>query len=86
MLIDNRIDEQWLFAVLNTWLMCPTDSAFVLIADANGVIPAKKLLERHAPALKARVLDVNQLVPGTQQFRQASTPCSNALSSGGTCL
>ena len=36
-LIDNRIDEQWLFTVLNTWLMCPTDSAFVLIADTNSV-------------------------------------------------
>ena len=34
-LIDNRINEQWLFTVLNTWLMCPTDSEFVLIADQN---------------------------------------------------
>ena len=25
-LIENRIDEQWLFTVLNTWLMCPKDS------------------------------------------------------------
>ena len=33
-LIDNRIDEQWLFTVLNTWLMAQ-DSEFVLIADAN---------------------------------------------------
>ena len=25
-LIENRIDSQWLFTVLNTWLMCPKDS------------------------------------------------------------
>ena len=43
-LIDNRIDEQWLFTVLNTWLMCPTDSEFVLIADANSVASSKELL------------------------------------------
>ena len=42
-LIDNRIDEQWLFTVLNTWLMCPTDSAFVLIADPNSVTQAEDL-------------------------------------------
>ena len=52
-LIDNRIDKQWLFTVLNTWLMCPTDSAFVLIADANSVTQAKELLAHHAPGLEA---------------------------------
>ena len=71
-LIDNRIDEQWLFTILNTWLMCPTDSAFVLIADANTVTPAKKLLQHHAPGLKASVLDVAQLVPETQITEPAS--------------
>ena len=71
-LIDNRIDEQWLFTVLNTWLMCPTDSAFVLIADANSVTQAGGLLKRHAPGLKASVLDVAQLIPGTQMTKPAS--------------
>ena len=71
-LIDNRIDEQWLFTVLNTWLMCPTDSEFVLIADADSVTPAKNLLERHAPGLKASILDVAQLVPGTHITEPAS--------------
>ena len=32
-LIDNRVDKQWLFTVMNTWLMCPKDSEFVLITD-----------------------------------------------------
>ena len=71
-LIDNRIDKQWLFTVLNTWLMCPTDSTFVLIADANSVTQAEDLLERHAPGLKAIILDVAQLMPGTQMTEPAS--------------
>ena len=71
-LIDNRVDDQWLFTVLNTWLMCPTDSAFVLIADANSSTQAEEMLNRHAPGLKAIVLDVDQLVPGTQITEPAS--------------
>ena len=71
-LIDNRIDVQWLFTVLNTWLMCPTDSTFVLIADANGVTQAEDLLKRHAPGLKAQVLDVAQLMPGTKLTQHSS--------------
>ena len=57
-LIDNRIDKQWLFTVLNTWLMCEGDSEFVLIADANSVTQAKNLLKCHAPGLKASIFDV----------------------------
>ena len=71
-LIDNRIDVQWLFTVLNTWLMCPPDSTFVLIADANSVTQAKDLLKRHAPGLKAQVLDVAQLMPGTKLTQHSS--------------
>ena len=71
-LVDNRIDEQWLFTALNTWLMCPTDSEFVLIADSNSVTQAEDLLKRHAPGLKASVLDVAQLLPGAQMKEPAS--------------
>ena len=65
-LVDNRIDEQWLFTLLNTWLMCPKDSEFVLIADGDSVTQAEDLLKFHAPGLKASVLDVAQLMPGVQ--------------------
>ena len=65
-LIENRIDDQWLFTVLNTWLMCPTDSEFVLIADADSVPQAENLLTRHAPELKASFLDVAEIVPNAQ--------------------
>ena len=71
-LIDNRIDVQWLFTVLNTWLLCPPDSTFVLIADANSVTQAEDLLKRHAPGLKAQVLDVAQLMPGTKLTQHSS--------------
>ena len=71
-LIDNRIDKQWLFAVLNTWLMCPKDSEFVLIADAKSVTPAKKLLQQHAPELKTSIFDVADLVPGTRLTEPSS--------------
>ena len=71
-LIDNRVDEQWLFTVLNTWLMCPTDSAFVLIADPNSVTQAEDLLERHAPGLQASILTLAQLRPGAKMTEPAS--------------
>ena len=71
-LIDNRIDEQWLFTVLNTWLMCPKDSEFVLIADANSVTQAEELLKRHTPGLKASVLEVTQLMPWVQMAEPTS--------------
>ena len=40
-LIDNRPDEQWLFTLLNTWLMCPTDSGFVLVTDSSNTARQK---------------------------------------------
>ena len=71
-LIDNRINEQWLFTVLNTWLMCPKDSEFVLITDANSVAQAEDLLKRYVPSLQARVLDLAQLMPGVQMTEPRS--------------
>ena len=32
-LIENRIDNQWLFTVLNTILMCPPKTSLCLITD-----------------------------------------------------
>ena len=71
-LIDNRIDEQWLFTVLNTWLMCPTDSHFVLITDSHTFAQAEELLKLHAPGMDASILDVAMLIPGAQLSEQAS--------------
>ena len=71
-LIENRLDDQWLFTVLNTWLMCPTDSEFLLIVDAKSVTQAQDLINSHAPGIKAKVLDVAQLVPGAKLTEHAS--------------
>ena len=71
-LVDNRIDDQWLFTVLNTWLMCPKDSEIVVIADGDSVLQAQELLNFYAPSFKAILLDAGQIVPGTQLSEQKS--------------
>ena len=71
-IIDNRIDKQWLFTVLNTWLMCPKDSEFMLITDERSVAQAKELLDYYAPSLKPTILDVAQIVPATRLGEYAS--------------
>ena len=71
-LIDNRINKQWLFTVLNTWLMCPKDSEFVLITDKNSVAKATDLLDFYAPNLNAHIFDVARIVPGVQLTEHAS--------------
>ena len=71
-LIENRINEQWLFTLLNTWLMCPKDSQFVLITDENSTAEARELLNRYASGLNAIVWDVAQIVPGVQLTEHAS--------------
>ena len=71
-LIENRIDKQWLFTVLNAWLMCPKDSKFILIADKNSVTRARDLLNNYAPCLNAIIIDVNRLVPGVKLSESSS--------------
>lgn len=71
-LIENRINEQWLFTVLNSWLMCPSDTEFLLLADSNSVGQAEDLLSHHAPELKARIIDVAQLIPDVELSKHAS--------------
>jgi len=43
-LIENRIDQQWLFTVLNTALMCPPDTQLCLITDAAVLSRAQSML------------------------------------------
>ena len=50
--------------------MCPKDSEFVLITDANSVAQAEDLLKRHARA--CGVLDLAQLMPGVQMTEPRS--------------
>ena len=46
-LIENRIDEQWLFTILNTILMCPKNTNFCLIIDSINEEKARKLLSHY---------------------------------------
>ena len=54
-LIENRIDKQW-FTVLNTWLMCPKDSEFIIIADKDSVTQARDLLNCYVLQRKLALL------------------------------
>lgn len=71
-LIENRIDRQWLFTVLNTWLMCPKDSEFIMIADKDSVAKARGLLNCYVPGLEASIIDAAEIVPGVELTVQAS--------------
>ena len=71
-LIDNRINKQWLFTVLNTWLMCPKDSKFILIVDKNSLTQARDLLNDYAPCLDAIIIDVTRLIPGVKLSEYSS--------------
>ncbi|NDC35874.1 MAG: hypothetical protein EBZ51_10980 [Synechococcaceae bacterium WB9_2_112] len=65
-LIENRIDQQWLFTVLNTALMCPTGTQLCLISDAEALPRAQALLkEVHLPVEPWWAVAEN-LVPGSQ--------------------
>ena len=63
-LIENRINDQWLFTVLNTWLMCPKDIEIVLITDQANLAKARAYLHNHAPNLRASFLCVEDLSQG----------------------
>ena len=71
-LIENRINQQWLFTVLNSWLMAPLDMEFWLIADQASAARARQLLNQHAPGLAAQVLTVEELLPGTKLSNHGS--------------
>ena len=63
-LIENRINYQWLFTILNTWLMCPSDTELVLITDQANAPKAQTNLCKYAPDLKVNLLCVEDLLPG----------------------
>ena len=64
-LIENRINNQWLFTVVNTWLMCPQGTELLLITDQANLAEARTYLRQHAPVLDANFLCIEDLSPGT---------------------
>ena len=63
-LIENRINDQWLFTVLNTWLMCPQGTELLLITDQANLPKARTYLHQQAPDIEARFLCVEDLSAG----------------------
>ena len=63
-LIENRINTQWLFTVLNTWLMCPEGTEIVLITDKDNLSKARRYLHQNAPGLAASFFCVEDLSAG----------------------
>ncbi len=63
-LIENRIDNQWLFTVLNTMLMCPQNTSLCLITDNNDTKDkAISLLSENQVNLNAFWLNTDSISP-----------------------
>ena len=72
LLIDNRINDQWLFTVLNSWLMAPKDCIITIICDSNSVQAARSLLHQNAANIPAVIKTVEEISPGTNLCQPAS--------------
>jgi hypothetical protein len=64
-LIDNRINDQWLFTVLNTVMMCPPGTQLCLITGEKQLATAQALLRDLEPTLEPWWCEVERLCPGT---------------------
>ena len=64
-LIENRINHQWLFTVLNTWIMCPQGTELLLITDQENLSKARNYLDQYAPTLRASFLCIDELSADT---------------------
>jgi len=64
-LIENRIDQQWLFTVLNTALMCPPGTQLCLITDRAVRSKAQSMLREIALPVEPWWGVAEELVPGT---------------------
>jgi hypothetical protein len=71
-LIENRINHQWLFTVLNTALMCPSDTQLCLITDGAALSSAQDCLMGVELPLEPWWGLAEDLVPGTKLDEPAS--------------
>tara|TARA_B100000700_G_C15026284_1_gene848316 strand:- start:77 stop:1027 length:951 start_codon:yes stop_codon:yes gene_type:complete len=70
-LIENRINSQWLFTILNTILMCPPNTGLVLILDEDSENQAKLILSENKIELKAiwyNIEDINPNISLSEAF------------------
>jgi len=71
-LIENRINTQWLFTVLNTALMCPGGIQLCLITDAASLGQAQEQLTGLELPVEPWWGVAEELVPGTALHEPAS--------------
>lgn len=71
-LIENRINRQWLFTVLNTALMCPEGTQLCLITDSQVLDQAQTMLEGFELPLEPWWSTAEELVPGVALHEAAS--------------
>ena len=64
-LIENRIDSQWLFTVLNTALMCPPGTQLCLIVDGATLTKAQGMLSGIRWPIQPWWCVAEELVPET---------------------
>jgi hypothetical protein len=71
-LIDNRINQQWLFTVINTALMCPIGTQLCLITDGAEIRNAQNYLQGVGLPLEPWWGIAEELVPGANLHKPAS--------------
>ncbi len=62
-IIENRIDSQWLFTVLNSALMCPFNTRVCIVSDNKNQEKAKQLLAEYNLNLNIFWLPIEKCIP-----------------------
>ena len=62
-LVENRINKQWLFTALHALLMCPSQTAICFVCDNESYQNANQFLAEHKIQLEAIWLSVENLSP-----------------------
>jgi hypothetical protein len=70
--IDNRINNQWLFTVMNTFMMCPSGTQLCLISGEKQLATAQAFLHDLVPKLQPWWCAVERICPGTDLSDRAS--------------
>ena len=63
-LIENRINQQWIFTILNTLLMAPANTKLTLILDEANEAAALQALSDHQLELTLEIKTVESIAPG----------------------
>ncbi len=62
-IIENRVNKQWLFTLLNSLIMCPKNTGVVLVIDKKNHQQARELLDSHGNDIEVRWLLIDDIIP-----------------------